>query len=289
MALTEKPVRFELEDPNDPFSALVAGPTWVDAALPDGALKRTRGLPSISDIKESFLFGIPLVSTLTRQKLSDNVIQEKINSAISEFESINQILVQPVIKEIVADFKYEDSLTWNPITFPYKPVTAIYELGLQTGGSELVRYPNQWMEIQSPISGMGRIVPLFGIYPSGLALTPASGNQATYVPYLVSQRSSWPNLWKIIYKAGFDDGCLPYNIYEAIGTLAAMHVLSMLGPVIFPINSTALGIDGLSQSSSNPGTSFLQIRMNDLAQKYLSLMDSIKKQFGPSFTLDALG
>jgi hypothetical protein len=289
MSLTEKPVRFELEDPDDPFSPLVAGPAWVDAALADGAIKRVRGLPNIEDIKDNFLFGIPLISTLTRQKLPDAVIQEKINSAISEFETFTQILVQPVIKEIVFDFKHEDSLTWNPVTFPYKPVTAIYELSLQTGGSELVRYPNQWMEIQTPIAGLGRIVPLFGIYPSGLALTPASGNQATYVPYLVSQRNQWPNLWKVIYKAGFPDGCLPYNIYEAIGTLAAMHVLSMLGPVIFPINSTALGIDGLSQSASNPGNSFLQIRMNDLSQKYLSLMDSIKKQFAPSFTLDALG
>lgn len=287
--LTDFPVRFKLADPSDEYSPLVAGNAYPDAATPDGALTRTRPLPTVQDIKNDFLFGIPLASILTRQPLPDSVIESKILSAIADFEAYTQIPTQEIIKEHVFDFRYEDSLSFNPIPLPYKPITAIYQLGLQTSGKDLVHYPTRWCETSTPISGVIRVVPLFGIYPAGLAVQAGANGNYTYIPYIVSQKNMWPNLWKLVYGCGFRDGCLPYNIYEYIGSLAALMVLSMLSPITFPVTSTSLGIDGLSQGVSGPGPQWLEGRIQDLANRAQSLLQNIVKQYGAGFTLEVLG
>ena len=65
----------------------------------------------------------------------------------------------------------------------------------------------------------------------------------------------FPNGWLVDYVAGFPTGQVPADIVDAVGMMAALSPLAILGDLILPpgVGSTSFGIDGLSQSISGKG------------------------------------
>jgi hypothetical protein len=90
------------------------------------------------------------------------------------------------------------------------------------------------------------------------------------------------------YRAGFERHKVPALLVALIENLAAYKFLSTLGPVLFPYNSTSVGIDGTSQSVSTPGPLFLQNRLNDLQKMIQTEMEAAKGYYQRRFLVDAL-
>jgi hypothetical protein len=61
-----------------------------------------------------------------------------------------------------------------------------------------------------------------------------------------------PNLWRITYNAGFEDGKVPHMINQAIGLMAAIQAMALGGIQVFGpgLSSESISLDGLSQSIS---------------------------------------
>jgi hypothetical protein len=101
--------------------------------------------------------------------------------------------------------------------------------------------------------------------------------------------SYWPGAVFVKYRAGFERDKVPAMLVSLIENLAAYKFLSSLGPILFPYNSTSVGIDGTSQSVSTPGPLFLQQRLADLEKIYKEEMDAAKGYYQKRFLVDALG
>ena len=85
--------------------------------------------------------------------------------------------------------------------------------------------------------------------------------------------TDFPGGIRIKYTCGFEEGKVPAAISGLIENIAAYRMLSILGPVIFPLNSVGISIDGVSQSTGTAGPQFLQSRLKDLER----IIDEQKK------------
>jgi hypothetical protein len=76
------------------------------------------------------------------------------------------------------------------------------------------------------------------------------GRGGSYLPLMFAGMGYLPQLFRISYTAGFEDGKIPMDLVDAVSKLAAVNVLSQLGQTIFPpgVTSVSSSIDGLSQS-----------------------------------------
>lgn len=266
-------------------------------ANPNGALQQGTGEPGFErtaplitpdELVEDYLFGIPLVSALTGEQMTEESIKRAISKAVGDAETSVRIPIQPV--RTVDQFDYEradDSMgfgTKRLTRFPLLQVEALQACFPGRNPSDpnsYVNYPTQWV-VPSGEHGLIRIVPVSGIptgAPGDVNLLPVIGYQGV----LASNMKSWPNMWKITYTAGFNYDAIPIIVNDLIGTCAALRILSRLGPVVFPANAVAVGFDGMTQSTSTMGPQFLSQRMQELELERQRLTEAISNHYGSTF------
>jgi hypothetical protein len=255
------------------------------------ASHRYAPIPTPVIMRARTLFGLPLRSYLTSEPLSDETIQFYINEAISELEHTLDIYITPVKFSERQDYEREKFI-WSFGYFKtrHSPILTVtkFQLTFNNGQSQtppLVDIPLEFVWVQ-PQEGTVQLVPAQGVTISGLIVSVYSGlgfhafnNQAI---------TNWPGAILVEYVAGFEPNKVPALLSSLIENIAARKLLSALGPVLFPYNSTSIGIDGVSQSVGTLGPGFLQNRLADLEKQIQEQMDVAKGYYQKRFLIDNL-
>jgi hypothetical protein len=250
-------------------------------------------LPTPATMKQGPLFGLPLKSFLTGQVVQDCTIDSYISQAISEIEHTINLFITPVTFSERHDYSREMQFWSFGVTKLHNsPILNVeeYELTFNNGigipGSlPLVKIPLEFIHVQ-PGDGTIQLVPAQGVTISGFIVSIYSG--LGYHAFNSQAISYWPGAVFVKYRAGFEKHKVPALLVALIENLAAYKFLSALGPVLFPYNSTSVGIDGTSQSVSTPGPLFLQNRLKDLQNMIQTEMEAAKGYYQKRFLVDAL-
>lgn len=244
-------------------------------------------LPTPANIRKRKLFGIPLCSSLTGEEITDDTIQFYINTAISELEHTLDIYITPVKFHEKHDYRrHEFTWNYNYLKVDHAPILEVTKVELSFSNSPnvngFIQFPLEHVHTQ-PQEGTIQLVPAFGTSLSGFLLSAFSGTQ--FHALRATGITEFPGGVRVEYTAGFAPDKVPYLVCEAIEAIAAVNLLSELGPVIFPQNSTSIGIDGVSQSVSTQGPNFLSKRIEDLEKQRERAVDVLKGYYQKRFLI----
>lgn len=252
------------------------------------SVERFSSIPTAETIKNTFLFGIPLRSSLTNQELTDEAIDFYINSAISELEHVLDIYITPVKFRDKYDYNRE-AFTWNHnyLKLDHSPVLNVEKIELSFSNNDdvtgFVDFPLEHVHVM-PQEGVVQLVPAFGTSLSGFLLSAFSGTQ--FHALRATGVSNFPGGVRVTYTAGFDRDKVPAVISKLVGVMASLNILSILGPILFPNTSVSVSIDGVSQGTGGFGPKFLNDRIEQLEKERDRQMDAVKGYYAKRYILD---
>ena len=251
-------------------------------------IERYSNLPTVADIKDNKLFGIPLMSALTQQTLKDSTIEFYIKTAISEIEHMLDLYITPVKFRETHDYERE-RFTWsyNYMKLDHPNILNISKVELSFSNDQttpgFVSFPLEHVYVK-PQEGVFQLVPAFGTSLSGFLLSAFSGTQ--FHALRAVGMNNFPGGVRVEYTAGFALDRVPASICQLIECIASINVLSALGPVLFPNNSVSVGIDGASQSTSTMGTKYLNDRIEQLKEERERVTDVVKGYYQRRILID---
>ena len=211
---------------------------------------RFQAIPTATDLRARTLFGIPLKSSFTDEELTDAAIDFYIKAAISVIEHTLDMYITPVQFKEKHDYR-RHSFTWsyNYLKVDHPNILSVEGIELSFSNDDevegFVDFPLEHVHVM-PQEGVIQLVPAFGTSLSGFLLSAFSGTQ--FHALRATGINDFPGGLRIRYTVGFDFDKVPALLVALIETMAAIRVLSILGPVLFPQTSTSIGIDGTSQS-----------------------------------------
>jgi hypothetical protein len=248
-------------------------------------------LPTPATLKQTVLFGIPLRSFLTGEEVSDEALQRWIDESISEIEHTLDLYITPVTFRERHDYSRELQFwSWGYFKVAHGPILDLSKFQLTfnngsgaPGSFPLIDIPLEYVHIQSQEQTV-QLVPAQGVTISGFVASIYSG--MAYHALGAGGISTWPGAILVEYRAGFADGQIPAVIVGLIENMAALKMLSIMGPILFPHNGVSISIDGTSQSTSTLGPAFLQNRIKDLQTLINTQMEAAKGYYQKRFLVD---
>lgn len=262
------------------------GATPLNMGLGEPGFDRFGPLIDPQRVKDEYLFGIPLKAALTGQELSDETIKAVIRKAVGDFETSVRIAVNPVRITDMIDFQRADDAQFGTKKLTRWPVLKVENLKAlwpgrndimaQFGDSQEIDYPTSWVSLLGD-QGLIRVIPNSGTLVNADVNFLAS---SAYRSIVLGGLKSWPNMWRVTFIAGMDYDKIPDIVNDCIGTMAAIRILSQLGPAIFPLASHGIGLDGLSQSVATAGPQWLAGRLQELTAERDRLVDQMKSHYG---------
>lgn len=252
------------------------------------AVERFSTLPSAQDIKDRYLFGIPLKSALTGETLSDSAIDFYIKAAVSELEHTLDIYITPVIFKEKHDYRRHD-FTWayNYTKLDHSPILNVEKLELSFSNDEnvngFVNFPLEFVHVMSQ-EGTIQLVPAFGTSLSGFLMSAFSGTE--FHALRATGLSDFPGGVRVTYTAGFEQDKIPVLISQLVGVIAAINILSILGPILFPHTSISISIDAVSQGTGTFGPKHLNDRILQLQSERDRQMDAVKGYYMKRYLVD---
>lgn len=261
-------------------------PVWgTDTTSPS---MRYMPLPSPADLRRRSLFGIPLVSSLTGEAVSDETLQDFINQAISQLEMDLDIYITPTRFSEKHDYSREMfAMSFAYLKLNHPNIINVESVQISFNNDTVmnaaITFPLEHVHVM-PQEGTIQLVPAFGTSLSGFLLSAFSGVQ--YHAFNSALLQNWPGAVRVTYTAGFADGKVPAAIVSVIDKMAAIRLLSMMGPILYPIASTSIGIDGVSQSVSTLGPGYLKQRMDELNQQLQVELATCRGYFQRSILVD---
>lgn len=213
-------------------------------------LKKGEPIVTVAQLKATYLFGIHIIDRVTGKEFSEEAYEQYIVNAISMLEHFLDISITPV-KNFVEyrDYHINDYAEWGFFQLNNYPAKCIRRMDLVYFRDEdgepvaIQQIPNNWLRLQAH-DGIVRLIPN-ARFPANLQI---SQSGAFFPEILRSQMV--PHAWRITYDYGFDPGCVPVLLNQAIGTIAAIQALIVGGHLILGagIAGTSISLDGLSQS-----------------------------------------
>ena len=242
-------------------------------------------LITASQLRQRFLFGLPLVSQIKDpitgkpQQVTDSMINDIINSSVAQIETEFKIDIFPVQRKQKYPFDRSEYDSWGFFQLNHTPIASIDKLTI-TPANEIDVYeiPKDWIETNNIIYGQVNIIPIGigSVYQGLISSTPASG--AWFLSVL--QFTNWlPAYWNFTFTTGFPDGQVPRVINDMIGCSASIQILGMLGTTYAKSTSSSLGIDGMSHSIATPGGNIFNTRIEMLEQRYQMLGKKLKSLY----------
>lgn len=254
-------------------------------------VERYLSIPTPTSMRSTVLFGLPLRSFLTGEAVSDDAIQHYITEAISEIEHELDLYVTPVTFNERHDYMRHD-FVWSFGRFKvlHGPILDVSKFQLTfnngvAGGVPLVDIPLEFVHVQSQDQSI-QLVPAQGVTVSGLIVSIYSG--LGFHAFSSQALNAWPGAINVTYRAGFQEGKIPAMIVGLIENLAAYKMLSVMGPLLFPHNSTSIGIDGTSQSVGTLGPAFLNQRLSELEKLITQQKEAAKGYYLKRFLIETL-
>jgi hypothetical protein len=249
---------------------------------------RFEPIPTAQDVKDRYLFGIPLKSALTGETLSDSAIEFYTKAAISELEHTLDIYITPVRFTEKHDYRRHD-FTWayNFTKLDHSPILNVEKLELSFSNDAnvegFVQFPLEFVHVMSQ-EGTVQLVPAFGTTTSGFLLSAFSGTQ--YHALRATGILDFPGGVRITYAAGFDLDKVPAVISQLVGVMAAINILSLLGPILFPHTSISISIDSVSQGTGTFGPKHLNDRIAQLQAERDRQLEAVKGYYQKRFLVD---
>lgn len=268
------------------------------SVYPDGVYDASNGQDRVEafltpDVFVSrFLWGIPLVSPITKQKLTNKDIKDYINRGANQLEFDAQVDIFPVIRRHRLPFDPNLYYQWINLEVPNKPIQKVVRAAicsasyLDTGtenenskypsGANIYQLPNDWIEMGNARRGVLNVIPINPAF-TAIGTGDAVGATGAAILAFIGQMGWVPSYWTVECVHGFcsEDGKVPQIINEAIGMAAAIKLLSNLYP-LFRITSQSLSIDGLGQSNSDQLQQLLQAKIQQLQADYQKIVNRIK-------------
>lgn len=268
--------------PFDPTTPIKPFPPRADPNGEEPGFKRLESLITVQELKDTYLFGLPLQSVLTRQKMKDEAIQSFITRAVSRVEHEAKINISPVKINEFHDYNLFDYQKWDFVQLNNWPILQVESFrGQYPFTNQFIEFPTDWISCYNE-SGQIQLVPKNGSFSQFLI-----SRDASLLPLILGGRMRWPQLWEITYVAGFELDKIPGIINELVGTYAAIEVLRLLNRVLF-LGSHSLGIDGVSQSVSLPSPGWLAAEIKSMEDKAKELLDKIKRFYNKNILISSL-
>lgn len=257
----------------------------------EGSPNRYMPLPIPTSLRQTVLFGIPLRSFLTGEEVSDEALQTYIDQAISEIEHTLDLYITPVTFRERHDYNRELQFwSWGYLKVDHGPILDMsrFQLTFNNGSGApgsfpLIDIPLEYIHIQ-PQEQTVQLVPAQGVTVSGFVASIYSG--MAYHALGAGGISAWPGAILVEYRAGFETNKVPALIVGLIENMAALRMLSVMGPILFPHNGVSISIDGTSQSTSTLGPAFLANRLKDLQGLVTTQMEAAKGYYQKRFLID---
>lgn len=250
---------------------------------------RYMSLPTPDILKRKSLFGVPLVSRLTGQTLSDETLSDYIDQAISELEHDLNIYIKPVKFNERYDYMRKHwlySFGWLKLNnSPILDVESVEMSFSNMPDTQFLTFPNEFIYVDNQEGGI-RMVPAYGTSISGFLMSAFTGAQI-YAMYSASL-DYWPGAIRVKYRAGFLPNKVPALLSGLIEKMAARMVLSAIGPLLFPNNSVSIGIDAVSQGTSGPGPAYFVQRIKDLTDQITQEKETARSFYLKRFLVDYL-
>lgn len=252
-------------------------------------------------MQKRFLFGIPLVSPITKEKLTPEDLEDFIKRGMARFQLESKALVQTKILRHRLPF---DPNLYNQHIFmeiPFKPVRRVLRMAIcssnyrdvtdpDTGepeadkrfpsGGEIYRIPPDWIEMGNAVRGYINVNPLSPAF-TALGTASATGAAGATILQFIGQQGWVPAYWTVECETGLmcEDGSVPVIVNEAIGSAAALYAIDLLLP-LFRTASQSMSIDGLSQSINDRMIELLQDKRDNLERRYKEIIKQLKTMFG---------
>lgn len=219
--------------------------------LPFGntSLKRTKSLITVKELKDTYLFGLRFTDS-EGNDLSDAAFQTYIDNAVGLIETYLDIAIIPRRNFVEnRDYRRNEYFDWGFFEVTNYPILKInkielaYFRGNMDNDETVLNIPDSWIRVQEH-DGIIRLIPN-ARFPANLQIS-STGN---FFPEIL-RTDMIPHAWRIDYDYGFEDGCIPVLVDQAIAIAAAMQALIVGGNLVLGagIASSSISLDGLSQS-----------------------------------------
>lgn len=209
-------------------------------------------LISPTELRETYLFGIPVCTTDGR-KISSQALMQAIRAAQKKFERIFSIKIQKEVIEESRDFIREDFNNWGFVKVTY-PIRYIDWLKGYINNACQVDYPHGWLIIKRT-ENVAQFRNLY-LIPNSNDVHGAKMSQNSIIYNGISPHLGWfgqtriPNYWRTRYITGWDADEIPDDLLDAINKLAAINALLLIGSYLYGvgISSISVSLDGVSQN-----------------------------------------
>jgi hypothetical protein len=213
--------------------------------------KNTGAIISPTELRENYLFGIPMCSP-DGTKMSSSSILQHILSAQTLVENLFSLKLSKQVIEENRDFIRQEFMSWGYIRTMY-PIAFIDSLEGWINGVCQITYPREWLSIKKQedvaIYRNVYLIPNTG-GKDGARMTQNSLVYNGLSPHLGWFGQSYiPNYWRTRYITGWDT--IPSDLIDLVSKYAALNVLAVIGDVLYGIGITSINItlDGVSQST----------------------------------------
>ena len=251
---------------------------------------RVEPLLTASRFKSRHFFGIPLISPMTKEKISNADLRDYIKRAVAQVELEAKVEIAPVVRRERLPFDPNMYHQHIYLEIGHKPIQKVIRLAICSAaynntlqqdeqypsGAEIFRIPEEWVEMANSHRGIINVNPINPAFSAIGTTTAVAASGATILQFIGSQ--GWvPAYWTVEATFGFcsEDGQVPIVINEAVGMKAAM-LLIMNMMVLFRNTSHSLGIDGMSQSVADQMWQLLKTKYDTLQPEYLKLIKRLK-------------
>jgi hypothetical protein len=251
-------------------------------------------------LKRRFLFGIPLVSPLTKEKLTNADMEDFILRGKARFQTESKAIVETKLLRHRLPF---DPNLYNQHIFleiPMKPIRRVLRLAICSAsytdvtdengvleatkrfpsGGEIYRIPPEWIDTSNATRGYLNVNPLSPAF-TAIGTASAVGAAGATILQFIGQQGWVPAYWTVECETGLscENGTVPVIVNEAIGAAAAIYACDILLP-LFRTASQSMSIDGLSQSVNDRMIELLQDKRNTLEARYSTIIKHLKTMFG---------
>lgn len=208
---------------------------------------------SASELRENYLFGIP-VCTTDGKKLPAGTLQKQIVTAQKRIEDLFSIKINKQVIEESRNFIREEFDSWGYVRAMY-PVAYIHTLKGYINDACQVDYPHEWLSIKRIESvAVYRNVHLI---PNSASEHGARMSQNSVIYNGISPHLGWfgqkyiPNYWRLKYVTGWNADDVPEDLLDLISKIAAINALAVIGSYLYGVglSSISVSLDGVSQNT----------------------------------------
>ena len=223
---------------NDPTAEIYAPVSNVQAST----------VMTSTDLKNNFLYGIPLTSPLTGQQFPEDSMRFSLDAGTEWLERELGISIRARFwYQERHDYVSSDYFNFCLIRLNHYPIVKLTDfLVIYPDTGQTTTFPLSWL--QTDMEGLNGVIQMVPGVGSAAAYVIGMGN--SLLPMIFKTADFIPDLFKISYWSGFPNNKVPSEILSVIGKKAAIDVLTQVSNALLGagVLSQSLSIDSMSQS-----------------------------------------